>query len=53
MCDKSVVDTVANSVASIINVEDPYTQQASVPLFSTISDYSDREYVLKLFENGF
>lgn len=40
-------------MAAIIISEDPYHQQASVPLFSTISDYSDRDYVMGIFRNGF
>lgn len=36
VCDKSVVDKILDSVSVIINSSDPYHQQATVMLFSTI-----------------
>jgi hypothetical protein len=42
VCDKRVVDSITGAVAKIINSEDPYHQQATVFLFSTICEYPEK-----------
>lgn len=53
VCEKSVVDKIIQSVQTIINSDDPYHQQATVILFSTICESPDRETTINLFANGF
>lgn len=53
MCSNSVVDLITTSVSTIITSEDPHVQQATVILFSTISEYHDKTYTRELFVSGF
>jgi len=53
VCDKTVIDMITKSIGKIINSEDSYHQQATVPLFSTICEYSDRTFAVQLFAKGF
>ena len=53
VCDRKVIDVITDSVAKIIGSDDPNHQQATVLLFSTISEYQNRNFVVELFTNGF
>ena len=53
VCNINVIETITSSVSSILQSSDPYHQQASVSLFSTICEYPDRQYVEDVFRNGF
>jgi hypothetical protein len=53
VCDQTVVDTIARSSSAILQSSDQYQQQATVLLFSTICEYSHKEYVQNMFRNGF
>lgn len=44
---------ITASVSTIIGSEDPNLQQATVILFSTISEYQDKNLSRELFTNGF
>ena len=51
--DQKVVDTIVNSVRTVIDSTNPRHQQASILLFSTICDYPDHDYIVSLFASGF
>lgn len=53
VCDISVVEMITSSVSNILQSSDPYEQQASVILFSTICEYPDINHIRSVFESGF
>ncbi len=53
VCNISVVETITSSVSTILQSSDPNHQQASVPLFATICEYPNRQYVQDIFRSGF
>lgn len=53
VCDVSVVEAVTRSVSNILQSSEPYQQQASVILFSTICEFPDVPYIQEVFRNGF
>ena len=53
VCDKRVIDSITGAVAKIINSEVTYHHQATVFLFSTISEYSDKKLIVNIFADCF
>jgi hypothetical protein len=52
-CGRNFFDRVTEGVSRVLQSANPGERQASALLFSCLVDYSDRDYILQCFINGF
>ena len=52
-CDKKVIDTITGAISYALSSKVVGERQASVPLFATLCDFSDEEYIEDCLKRGF